>query len=267
MAFGTLTTNAAGQAVMPTSSFNVNPQPQSGQGPFGAVPGSVGLPSPFADLSAIYPNLGATNQAASSALMDRLKGQLSPDTLTQIQNMAAALGVKSGMPGFPAGSLNTNNLLATVGRTSQDLQQQGLQDYSSLIPTISQTQTVNPALQAQIAESNAIMAAAPNPQASASYAQSLFDKYLQELSGPAGGTGVSRGAIPLGPSTTHTFNGLPGPSGMNYNTPIVSGPIGPTSEPSPSPSFNQWYRATFGTSPMQPGYDSSGAYYDPYLGE
>lgn len=185
--------------------YNANPTPQSGTDAFGMVPGQIALPNPAGDLSNVYPNLTGTNAAASEALLSKLSGQLSPGTINTIQDAAARYGVRSGMPGSNAvpGSIPYNLNLATLGLTSEGQTQQGLQDYSSLIPTVSQTQTVQPGLQAEIAATNAVNAAAPNPGAAQSYAQQLYDKYLASMSSPAGGTvnmSNVQGFQPLQPS-------------------------------------------------------------------
>lgn len=175
--------------------YNVNPGTQSGSGTFGAVPGQLSLPSPFSDLGNIYPNLSQTNSQVSGNILSQLQGQLSPETLANLQNTAARFGVWNGMPGANAyqGTLaNNQNLLGNI-RTTEQLQQQGLQNYNALIPTISGTQTVNPALQAEIASTNAMTAAMPNPADAASYAKELFDQYLGSIGGPAGGTGAYMG--------------------------------------------------------------------------
>lgn len=103
-----------------------------------------------------------------------------------LQDQGAAWGVGSGMPGS---GLSANRSLRNLGLTSEQQVQQGIQNYNSTIPTVSRTQTVDPSLQYQIANRNATMAAAPVPAQAQSYAQQLFDKYLQAMRGPGGGTG------------------------------------------------------------------------------
>lgn len=178
-----------------TVPFNVNPAPQGGNGAFGAVPGPIGIPNVAGDLAAQYPNLSKTNAAASDAILSKLHGELSPDTIKQIQDAAAQFGVSSGMPGS---GLAFNKSLRDIGLTSEQMKEEGIKDYNSIIPTISGTQTVKPETKVDIASLNALNAAAPDPAAAASYAQQLFDKYLATLSKPlspgtggggAGGTG------------------------------------------------------------------------------
>lgn len=176
-------TGTGGGAQFSGGSGTYNYDPRFG-GNIGAIP-TVSGPN----LGQVYPNLSGTNAALSSALVSELTGQLSPHTLNNIQNAAAAYGITSGMPGS---GLAMFKYPRDVGIASEDLINKGIGNYSSAIPSVSSTQTVNPTTQAQlnteINATNAQNAAAPNPGASASYAQQLFDKYLSSLSSPAGGT-------------------------------------------------------------------------------
>lgn len=160
------------------TAFTLNPTPTSGQGPYGAVPGQLGLPNPAADLASVYPNLSGTNEQVSNDILRQLRGELSPATIANIQDSAASFGVSSGMPGS---GLATNRGLRDIGLATEQVQQQGLQNYQSLIPTVSGTQTVAPALQSEIALQNAVNAAAPDPQAAAEQTQALFNNYLSKV--------------------------------------------------------------------------------------
>lgn len=168
---GTGTAPAAG-------TFTATPSPQQGQGTFGLVPGPVGVPNVFGDLSSVYPNLSGTNAAVSGAIASKLAGNISPQTMNALQDAAARFGVSSGMPGS---GLQQNQLFGNIAGFTENQIQQGIQDYNSTLPTVSSTQTVNPALQAQIAETNSVNAAAPNPADAQTYAKSLFDDYLNKL--------------------------------------------------------------------------------------
>lgn len=146
--------------------------------PFGSVPGAIGTPNPYGDLGSVYPNLSGTNAAASQAILGELRGQLSPETLANINNAAATYGVTSGMPGS---GLAINKGPRDIGLATEDLQRKGVQDYNATIPTVSGTQTVSPALQTEIADRNSVYAAAPNPRDAQTYAQDLFNKYLATM--------------------------------------------------------------------------------------
>jgi len=204
------------------STFNIDPGPQYGSGTFGGVPGSVGLPDVFGDLASRYPALGDTNTAASAAVLSRLRGELSPATQNAIQDASARFGVSSGMPGS---GLSQNRFLRDIGLTSEQEQQTGLEDYNRLAGTISSTQTVNPALQTQIAEQNALNRAAPNPQAAQTYAQKLYDQYLKgSRGGGASMLGGSPSRTPAAPSSSMS------PMGSYTNLPAEHGTLsqGPT---------------------------------------
>lgn len=166
--------------------FTLNPQPQQGNGPFGAVPGALGLPNPYGDLKKVFSALPDANKELGGAILSKLRGELSPQTIANIQDQAARFGVASGMPGS---GLAMNRNLRDLGLATEAQIQSGINAYNQSIPTISGTQTVSPALQAQIAETNAINAAAPNPAQAQGYAQGLFAQYLRKMSRPSGGTG------------------------------------------------------------------------------
>lgn len=134
------------------------------------------MPNPSADLASVYPNLTGTNAALSKDILGELQGELSPDVINQIKDQSAAWGVGSGVPGS---GIQGNLSLRDLGLTSLNLRRQGVQDYASAIPTVSQTQTVRPETEAEIAATNAQDAAAPNPSAAAQYALSLFKQYMQ----------------------------------------------------------------------------------------
>lgn len=174
---------------MATSTPTYNPQASYGYfgGPFGSQPAPVPIPQPAQDLANQIPGLSGLNSSASNFIGSELSGQLSPDTLQAIQRAGAQQSVSSGMPntGMAAGTLAGQGSLATIGQTSQQLQNQGVSDYSKFVPTVSSTQTVNPAVEAEINTQNSINAAAPNPGAAATYAQQLFQQYLSQLNKPA----------------------------------------------------------------------------------
>lgn len=163
-----------------------------GYNPFGKIPGPIGTPSPFSDLSSVYPNLGRTNAGVSADILSKLHGDLSPQTQQNIQDAAARFGVANGMPGAggKSGTLVNNLNLRDLGISSENQVESGLHDYGNIIGAVSGTQTVKPELQTEIAATNAVNAAAPNPSDAASYALNLFKQYMNGGfgGGPAGGT-------------------------------------------------------------------------------
>ena len=202
---------------------NTTPNPQSGvMNPYGAVPGVISpvtpstitsLPNPSADLSGVVPGLNDMNSAASGDILGQLSGNLSPATLAALRNASATWGVGSGtgFGNFGLGGLAQNSLFGNVANFAENQVNKGLSNYNQTIPTISSTQTLSPGLQLQaglanqsaqnqanqfnagIASQNATNAAAPNPQMAQSYAQQLFQQYMDSMRSPAGGTGAAAG--------------------------------------------------------------------------
>lgn len=249
---------------MPTTPYTYpsTPAPQGGQGAFGAVPGSISLPNPAGALAAQYPDLAKTNSAVSGDILSKLGGQLSPATVQQLQSAAATYATANGMPGSNAipGTLPYAMNLESLGLNSEQQQQQGIQDYNATIPTVSSTQTLNPALEAQIAEENALNAAAPNPAAAESYAESLYNQYLNQFKKSGGGTGsvsVSQpkpspasgptGETTITPSLYSPFATTSG-SGMFFNGVWYPTGIGPSSTVAP-PIGDMYGNASFPTDP------------------
>jgi hypothetical protein len=76
-----------------------------------------------------------------------------------------------------------------TGTTTEGLEQQGLGNYNTFTGTAGSEQQ-NPALMADISQSNAVLGSAPDPSAAAAEQQSLFNQYLAKMN-PAGGTGFS----------------------------------------------------------------------------
>ena len=177
--------------------YNVNPTSTLGSGTaFGQVPGNVALPNPAADLGNQIPNLGALNSQIFGNLQSMAAGQIPQSDQNFLQDQAAAQAAAGGMPGSNVrpGTVYGNNSARNLGLLSYQLQQQAAQMYPSLTGSVSQTQTVSPQLQTQIAQQNAVNASAPNPAASQSYAQSLYNSYLNSARGGPGGGTAGRGA-------------------------------------------------------------------------
>ena len=184
-AFGTTATLPG----LPASGGSANPAPQSGSGVFGSVPGPTQLPNPFGNLASVYPNLSASDQGVSSTVLGNLMGTLSPDVLNQIQTSGAQNAFASGMPGSGFGQ---NAELAAAGQASQQEQATGASQYSGVIPGITSTQTLAPQTQIGIAESNANLAASPNPSEAG-----LFN-LLTGIGGTAAGLGATGGFSNIG---------------------------------------------------------------------
>lgn len=178
---------------MPYSNpFTLYPQPHTGQGAFGLVPGPLGVPGPYGDID---PAL------VSGAVSSHLEGVLSPEEQAAIQDAGARFGVTSGMPGS---GLARNRTVRDIGLATGQRQAQGLSEYNALVP--------GAAFKNEIASQNALNAAAPDPAQAASYAKSLFDQYLNSIRGagrisPAGGTTPGASIFNLGGAPTNPAGG------------------------------------------------------------
>ncbi len=171
---------------------------------YGTRVAPITMPNPAGDLGGVYKNLGATNNSISDLITSQLKGQLSPDTIDAIRNQGAAWGVGAGVP---QSQFSTNNMVKNLGLNSMAIQQKGVDNYNQTIPTISKTQTVDPSLQSEINFQNNVSAAAPDPAAAGKYAQTLFQSYLDKLSGTSTNQPKFKPAgTPLGP-TQYSFGG------------------------------------------------------------
>lgn len=173
----------------PSYQYNPYPQPTGGSNTaFGMVPGQIALPNPAGDLGNQITNLPWLNDSIFGNLYDQSRGIIPQSDVNYLTDQGAAAAVAGGMPGLSPGTFFGNRNARNLGLLSYLLQQQAAQQYPSLVGAVSQTQTVNPALQSQIAEQNALNAAAPNPQMAQSYAQKLYSDYLASARGPGGGT-------------------------------------------------------------------------------
>ncbi len=253
-------------ATIPTlANYNIAPQPQMGSGSaYGAVPGPVGLPpSTYSQISDVMPGLNQLTGQAGQVVGSELAGQLPSGTIGSIQDAAAAFGVTSGMPGS---GLQRNMGLESLGLSALQMQQQGLQNYQSLIPTIGSTM-LSPDLISNIASQNALYAAAPDPTMAAST--------LTKLAGGGGGgiTIGGGGGTKTVPGTTWSPANPNAPNPYGTTMPIT--PTGGTGTQSGTSSYgnDQWYYAgqvgpgvdpTMGNTIGSTGFDPD--YYDYLVG-
>lgn len=218
--------------------FNAYPSPTGGQGAFGKVPGQIGLPpSLYSQANAAVPGLTPNAAQASTDVQSLLQGQLAPDTEDYIKRLVAAKGVSTGVEGS---QFNTADLIKSLGLTSEQLVTSGLGAYNSLLNTVGGLQE-NPALQAEIAQSNAMLGAAPDP---AAVHQQMLEDLQNEFNlgqfNPAAGSGWGSTHI-LGPAPT--FGGGGGVGSSPFSTGLSSNDIalvgGPTGTPT-TPTANTW---------------------------
>ncbi len=197
--------STGGQQYGSLPSYTVNPAPQQGNGAYGLVPGPTGIPpSLYQQSTTALPGLATGGTQATNNILSQLQGDISPQAQRNMQDLYARFAAGSGMPGSNAipGTLANNAALLGNYRTTEQLQQQGLQNYNNLLSAVGQQQ-IKPETLADIAAHNANLAAAPNPQAAAeqqlaNYFASLNAARSMGLRGqgggggynPAGGTGV-----------------------------------------------------------------------------
>lgn len=129
---------------------------------------------PYTQLSSLIPALPALNEQLSQNALREAQGRLSPEQVRNVQDYQANFGVDSGMPGS---ELATNLGARTIGTQTAALQEQGLRDYTNLIPTVFKTQILDPSEQVKIAMFNAKGAAEQDP----------FYKWLMSSGDSAGG--------------------------------------------------------------------------------
>lgn len=185
---------------MPTAPlFNLNAPPRTGQGPFGLVPGAIGLPPIYNDVAGVFPGLSGNLGALSANISSDLAGELDPQTIEMLQNTAAQFGIGQGTPLSPFSGARG---LRQLGLTAEAQRRQGASNLLSALPTVANTLTVRPETQLEVADRNATLNAAPDPAQAAREAQRLFDLYMARLSGRIGG-GMSFGGGGGAPRNTN----------------------------------------------------------------
>jgi hypothetical protein len=180
--------------------YSVSPLPFEGQGPYGKVPGTTAVPpSIFQQTLSADPGLGQATTQATNVINSQLSGELDPQTIKNMQDVAAQYGLSSGMPGSNAipGTLAFNANLRNIGLDTQQLQQQGIQNYLSQLGAVG-GQQLNPSLLTQLSEANAQLLAAPDPAQAAQLQMQLYQNALSNARGPAGGTGYQSIISPSG---------------------------------------------------------------------
>lgn len=239
---------ASGSGGLPT--YNSTPSPTIGNsinnGPYGSIPGPTAIPpSNYQQAMTAAPGLGSAQTQLTNNIMSELQGQISPQVLKNLQDAAARFGVSSGMPGSNAtpGTLAFNqNMLGNLNYAGQQ-QALGAQQFNQALGTIG-GQQLNPSLAAEISQSNAQLAAAPNPTAAANQQLQNYWNALNALKGPAGGS--NQGLSPSGGTGQQAGSGA---LGFGFNSlgqpqqPIASLGLGSSAAPwtaGPTPGTSPW---------------------------
>lgn len=209
------------QSTYATNPYNISPAPGGGQGPYGAVPGPLGVPpSEWEQVAAVYPGLAEQAGTASQNINSELMGELSPETIAQLQQHAAQFGLKSGMPGS---QFQGQQGLFRFGQDVEAQKRQGLQDLLAASKGFGSMLTPQ-ALLAEIASRNATMNAAPNPTAAAQQQMADWQQRFNAAQGAAGNRGPGGGTGAYAGGTRNTqpaFNPLTGPSGGGTYPPVT----------------------------------------------
>lgn len=204
----------------------------SGHGPFGGIPAPLSVPANrLTQASAAIPSYASLSPAVSGVIGSQLAGKPSANTISALTTAAAQRGAGRGMPG--SNDFTNNDLFGNIAGYSENLQNQGVGNFNQLLNT-TMSGTTDPNLAAEIAGTNASNAAAPDPTAAATYAQSLFNQYLNKFNIPAGnginpafrtGTyGGSGGGYGKPPATqSASVSGMPN---LRPQQPQNFGPIG-----------------------------------------
>lgn len=91
---------------------------------------------PYSNLAQAYPNLSQTTQQTSANILQRLRGELSPETQRAIQDISATYGITSGAPGS---GFVANRTARDLGRATEDVQRAGQQDFLAALQAYSGT--------------------------------------------------------------------------------------------------------------------------------
>ena len=199
--------------------YNLNPAPQAGKGAYGSVPGAIGIPpSVYQEIEALYPGIAGLTAGSGDVIKSQQAGQISPQTMSNIANVAASRGVALGQPNSDIANMIG---MGITGSTSEGLQQAGVSNYQNFLAGLGSTQ-ISPQLTAEIASQNALYAAAPDPAQAAAAQIALLNKYANPASGTMGGGGMRynpAGNIGLGYGNGYSgFGGIGSFGGMGTGT-------------------------------------------------
>jgi hypothetical protein len=141
------------------------------------------LPPVYNDVAGVFPGLAGNVAGASHNIANELAGELDPQTIAMLQNTAAQFGIGKGVP---LSQFSGAQGLRQLGLTAESQRAKGIEHLNSTLPTIAKTLTVDPNLQAEIANRNATLNAAPDPAAAAAEAERKFLQYMNLLRGQNG---------------------------------------------------------------------------------
>lgn len=237
--------------------YNINPATQPGVGAYGTVPGPIGVPPSIWDqMASINPNLGQQTANMFANIGHEQAGELSPETVNALRNKGAAFGVTSGLP---LSQFSGQQGLTQLGLNVEQMQQTGDANLMSAAKTIGSMQT-DPGLASAIADRNATLASAPNPQQAAeqaiknaeqamSFAASLAPRYSTSTVGgggtaPGNAIGLPTPGTAWGTGSTTTTRPINPGGGTRFS----GGGGSPASGTAPNPA-DPWSYMTNATDP------------------
>lgn len=167
--YGRITNPASTTAGTTTGASNV-PVPTTGRGPYGLVPGATTTVDPAALWNTFYPGLTGDVGGANAIIRSNLAGELTPEVQRVVTDVANARMVAGGVGGSPfAGSAIARDL----GLTAMDLQNRGVQQFGNQLGAYQQN-LIAPTV--DLAQTNAILASAPNPQQAAQAQEAAYQR-------------------------------------------------------------------------------------------
>lgn len=245
-----------------TNNYNLGPAPRLYSEAYGGVPGSIGMPpNLYQGVQSVYPGISGLTAGAGDVIGQQQRAELSPGTVSNIINQAAAFGVKSGLPRT---NFSGYQGLRQLGLSSEAEKQKGVENYLRFLSGVSGT-VDDPALAAQIATWNATNLSAPDPAAAVKAAEDAYNRAMANAQAAVkpvspgagtlpGATGVSRGAG----GSQFAPTSEPGPSAWSYAT-------GPFYDKSPEKAAANWQKWASGLGGPT-GTTGGGTYYAGELG-
>jgi hypothetical protein len=151
---------------------------------------------------ATIPNYDVNALTESGNINSELSGELSPSTMAMLNQQGAEYGLQTGMSGSPAANAAA---LRALGLTSQQLQEQGVQDLSTEInqaPKGTQfdpsTMLLTPSAEYQAMQLANTLGAAPNPTAAATANDTATTSGINSGAAAGGAPGGAIGPITSG---------------------------------------------------------------------
>jgi len=182
---------------------------------FGYRPAPIPLPRPKTDIAGVVPGYQSLIDTLSGNLMNSLSGNLPQPYINALQDTYNARAQQAGVGGSPFAGNAINYGVAKDIMAQQNLATNQLLNY---LTTQKNTATLDPALQAEIAHFNSLMAASPNPAAYANWVQEQFKNQMAQANPTRPTPGLSYAA----PRPDYTRPSGGSVAGGGFSTPVWS---------------------------------------------